>query len=111
MELYLAAVTGVKDQPPLVPDAYYVAASALQNQGNRKKAVMLLEQGVKLVKGHRDQLVYKLGELAMQDGRTSLARQYFEQLVKDGKDPDWQRLARLSLADLDVTSPPTSKKK
>jgi len=111
MELYLAAVTGVKDQPPLVLDAYYVAASALQNQGNRKKAVMLLEQGVKLVKGHRDQLVYKLGELAMQDGRTSLARQYFEQLVKDGKDPDWQRLARLSLADLDVTSPPTSKKK
>lgn len=111
MELYLTAVRGGKEQPPLVPDAYYVAASALQNQGNRKKAVALLEQGVKLVKEHRDQLIYKLGELAMQDGRTSQARQYFEQLVKDGKDPDWQRLARLSLADLDFAPPPTSKKK
>lgn len=109
MELYLATVKGAKEQPPLIADAYYVAASALQGQGDRKGAAALLERGVTVVpKGVKDQFVFKLGELAMQDGRTQQARQYFQQIIKEGKDQDWQRMARLSLNELDLSAPPAS---
>jgi TolA-binding protein len=110
MELYLVSVAGEKKQPPLVVDAYYVGASARQSLGDRKGAISLLDQGVKQVPADRtEQFLYKLGELTVQDGRPEQARQYFEKIIKEGKDPDWQRLARLSLAEINLASPPPVK--
>lgn len=106
MELYLASTAGEKKQPPLVVDAYYVGASARQALGDRKGAINLLDQGVKQVPADRtEQFLYKLGELSVQDGRPEQGRQYFEKIIKEGKDPDWQRLARLSLAEINLVSP------
>lgn len=106
MELYLATVKGMKVQPPLVADAYYVAAASKQAQGDRKGAVLLLETGMKSVPAaHKDQFLYKLGELAALDGRTEQARTLFEKIVKEGKDPDWQSLARQSLEDGKIIRP------
>ncbi len=106
MELYLASVAGEKKPPPLVVDAYYVGASARQALGDRKGAITLLDQGIKQVPADRtEQFLYKLGELTAQDGRPEKARQYFEKIIKEGKDPDWQRLARLSLVEINLASP------
>lgn len=110
MELYLASVAGEKNQPPLVVDAYYVGAAARQSLGDRKGAISLLDQGLKQIPADRtEQFLYKLGELTAQDGRLEQARQYFEKIIKEGKDPDWQRLARLSLAEINLASPPPVK--
>lgn len=107
MELYLATVKGMKVQPPLVADAYYVAAAAKQAQGDRKGAVYLLETGIKSVPAaHKDQFLYKLGELAALDGRVDQSRALFEKILKEGKDPDWQSLARQSLEDGKILRPP-----
>jgi tetratricopeptide (TPR) repeat protein len=115
MELYLAAVKGMKKQSPLVADAYYIAASARQGQGDRKAAIALLEAGLKIIPDqHKDQFLYKMGELAMLDGRVEQSRSLFERVIKEGKDPDWQRLARQALEDSKIirpTPPPMSKKK
>jgi TolA-binding protein len=115
MELYLAAVKGMKKQPPLVADAYYIAASSRQGQGDRKAAIALLEAGLKIIPDqHKDQFLYKMGELAMLDGRVEQSRSLFERVIKEGKDPDWQRLARQALEDSKIirpTPPPMSKKK
>ncbi len=113
MESYLAAVKGLKEQPPLVGDAYYVAALSRQAQGDRKGAALLLESGLKVIpKNLKDQFLYKMGEIATLDGRITQARSMFEQVVKEGKDPDWQRLARQALEDgALVTPPPIAPKK
>lgn len=106
MELYLAATRGTKEAPPLITDAYYVAASARQSRGDRKGASALLEEGVKRVPpAAKDQLLYKLGEIAVHDGRMPQARAFFEQIIKQGKDPDWQRLARQALEDGTLLTP------
>lgn len=106
MDLYLTLVAGENKPPPLVTDAYYVGASARQSLGDRKGAIALLDQGVKQVPAdRRDQFLYKLGELSVQDGRSEQARQYFEKIIKEGKDQDWQRLARLSLAEISLSLP------
>lgn len=115
MESYIASVKMLKESPPLLGDAYYVAAGARQAQGNRKAAAGLLETGLKTVsQERRDQFLYKLGELSLQDGNTKQAQTYFEQVVKEGKDPDWQRLARQALEDSKTSRPtplPSKKKK
>lgn len=106
MELYIAAVKGLKVQPPLVADAFYVAASSKQALGDRKGAVVMLENGIKVVpKMLTDQFYYKLGELASLDGRTEQAKALFEKVVKEGKDPDWKSLARQSLEDSKFVRP------
>lgn len=114
MELYLSAVKDMKDAPVLMGDAYYIAASSRQALGERKAAVGLLETGLKTVsKERKEQFLYKLGELAALDGRSQQARALFERVLNEGKDPDWQRLARQALED-DKLSRPTlapSKKK
>lgn len=111
MELYLAAVAAEKRPPPLTVDAYYVAAGARQAMGDRKGGIALLERGMAQVPPERkEQFLYKMGELALQDGRRKEARQYFEKIVKEGKDQDWQRLARLSLAEIDLSPPPSQRK-
>lgn len=113
MESYIASVQMAKELPPLLGDAYYVAAGSRQAQGNRRGAASLLEAGLKAVtKERKDQFLYKLGELALQEGNAKQAKSYFEQVVKEGKDPDWQRLARQALEDSKVirSAPLPSKK-
>jgi tetratricopeptide (TPR) repeat protein len=104
MDLYLASLklTGKqKTSPPFLADAYYVGAQARQGLGQKKEAIALLESALKILpKDGNDMFLYKLGELNMQDGNKPQARKYFEQLIKDGKDPDWRRLATQSLSSI-----------
>jgi TolA-binding protein len=99
MELYIASRDG---GARLLPDAYYVAASAREASGDRKGALRLLESGIKLPPNeHNEGLLYKTGELNLLDGNKQRARNYFEQVAKNGKDPDWQRLAQQALSSLE----------
>jgi len=114
MELYLAVIKGMKEQPPLTSDAYYIAALSRQAAGDRKNATAILETALKTVKNpNKDQFLYKLGELAQLDGEMEKARNIFERISKEGKDPDWQHLARRALVDSSISpvaSPKSNKK-
>ncbi len=112
MEWYLAAMQGSGQKAPLLGDAYYVAAQSRQALGQYPQAIALLESGLKAVPvEQRDQFLYKLGEVNLQDGRQVQARAYFDQLSKEGKDADWRRLAAQSLQSLAVIPPSPSKKR
>ncbi len=114
MESYLATVKGAKEQPVLVGDAYYVAAASRQAMGDRKAAAGLFEAGLKVAsKERKDQFLYKLGELAALDGKPEQSQALFERVLKEGTDPDWQRLARQSIEEgkISRSSTPASKKK
>ncbi|MDK9717983.1 MAG: tetratricopeptide repeat protein [Trichlorobacter sp.] len=112
MESYLTAVKGMKEKPVLLGDAYYVAAVSRQALGDRKAAAGLLEAGLGASPNERkDQFLYKLGELAALDGRIEQSRALFERILKEGSDPDWQRLARQSLEESKLLRPPPSPSK
>jgi TolA-binding protein len=102
MELYLPRGVGQGGKPArLLPDAYYVAASAREYAGDRRGALLLVEAGLKRPgMAERDELLYKAGELHLHEGRTRLAQGYFEQVVNKGSDSDWQKLARHALESL-----------
>jgi TolA-binding protein len=104
MELYLPRGIGQGGRPTrLLPDAYYVAASAREYAGDRRGALLLVEAGLKRPDmGGRDELLYKAGELHLHGGSTRLAREYFEQVLKKGSDSDWQKLARHALESLET---------
>jgi TolA-binding protein len=104
MELYLSSGASQGGKATrLLPDAYYVAASAREASGDRKGALRLVESGLKKPDlAGRDELLYKAGELNLYEGRKQLARNYFEKVVKNGKDPDWQKLARQAMESLDT---------
>lgn len=111
MERYIAIMQAAGDKAPLVGDAYYVAGQARQMLGHYQQALQLLGTGLKSVPvERRDQFLYKLGEVSLQDGKPAQARSYFEQLSKEGKDPDWRRLAVQSLQSLALSPPSPSKK-
>ncbi len=104
MEVYLSS-SGVSggEASRLLPDAYYVAASAREALGDRKGALRLLESGIKLpANAQNEGLLYKAGELNLLDGKRQLARDYFERVAKSGKDPDWQKLAQQALTSLGI---------
>ena len=107
MDLFLAADGGNdSNRVRLLPDAYFVAASARESSGDRKGALKLLETGSKLPPhGRSEELLYKTGELYLLDGNKSRARDYFEQIVKNGKDPEWRKLAQLALDSLGTARP------
>ncbi|HIJ87781.1 MAG TPA: tetratricopeptide repeat protein [Desulfuromonadales bacterium] len=106
MELFLASPSGRDAR--LVPDAYYVAGSAKENLGDRKGALKLYEAALTLPDSKRnEEFLYRTGQINLQDGKVQQAKIIFEQLAKNGKDSDWQRLARQSLLSLETkTSPP-----
>lgn len=111
METYAAAVRAEKEQPPLVGDAYYVAALSEQALGRLARATSLLQEGMaKVAAERRDQFLYKLGEVALQESRTQQAREFFEQIITSGSDSDWRRLARQALQDKRILAEPQSKK-
>lgn len=107
MDLYLAKTAGNdSDRSRLLPDAYFVAASARESSGDRKGALRLLENGIKLpAHGRTEEFLYKAGELNLQEGNKQRARSYLEQVAKSGKDPDWRKLAQQTLDSLDTTRP------
>jgi len=104
MELYLAQTSGQGERAErLLPDAYFVAISARESLGDHKGALRLLEAGLKLPSNaHSDELLYKAGELSLAQGKAQQARGYFQQIVKNGKDSDWQKLAQQAIVSLDV---------
>lgn len=104
MDLFFAAA-GSRD-PRLLSDAYFVAASAREASGDRKGALRLLDSALKLPDSKRnEEFLYKAGEINLRDGNVRHAKVLFEYLAKNGKDPDWQKLAQQSLASLDSKTP------
>jgi len=104
MELFLALEKGQgpKKATGLLPDAYYVAVSARESLGDRKGALRLLETGLRIPGNERrEELLYKAGELNLHEGRDQLARNYFEQVAKNGPDPDWKKMAQQAIESLD----------
>lgn len=100
MDLFLAAPSG--RDPRLVPDAYFVAGSARESAGDRKGALKLFEAALKLADNKRhEEFLYMAGQLNLREGNNKRAKDFFEQLVKNGKDPDWQKLAQQALASLE----------
>lgn len=104
MELYLSLGAGRGEKTArFFPDAYYVATSAREASGDRKGALRLLMSGLNRPDlAGRDELLYKAGELNLYEGKKQLARNYFEKITKNGKDSDWQKLARHALESLDT---------
>lgn len=104
MDLYFAAPGSL--DPRLLPDAYFVAASARESSGDRKGALKLLDIALKLPDNKRhEEFLYKAGDINLREGNESHAKVLFEYLVKNGKDPDWMKLARQSLASLNAKVP------
>jgi len=109
MELYLSLEQGQGDKKSLqlLPDAYYVAVSAKEALGDRQGALRLLEAGLRLPGNQQSEaLLYKAGEINQLAGRNDLARTYFEQVAKNGPDPDWKKLAQQALETLDSKGSP-----
>ncbi len=100
MDLFLAAASG--RDPRLVPDAYFIAASARESMGDRKGALRLIEAAIKLTDNKRnEEFIYKAGQINLLEGNIGRAKGLFNQLVKSGKDPDWQKLAQQALASIE----------
>lgn len=88
----------------LVPDAYYVAATACLSRNDRIDAVALFQAGSEVAPaGARDPFVYKLGELARNEKRYADAVRYFQTVVREGKDPEWKKMASQALADMELS--------
>lgn len=104
MDQYLALEAGQGDKASrLLVDGYYVAASAREAAGDRAGALRLLESGLRQPRTAKSEpLLYKAGELNQFAGKHQVARSYFEQVVKNGSDPDWIRLAQQALESLDM---------
>jgi TolA-binding protein len=96
MELYIAASSG--RNPQLLPDAYFVDASARENSGDIKGALRLFEIALKLPENSRnEEFTYRTGQINLHAGNKVRAKLLFEQLAKSAKDPDWQKLAQQAL--------------
>lgn len=101
MDLFLASPAGRNTR--LLPDAYFIAASSRDAVGDYKGALKLLDAAVNLPDNSRkDEFLYKAGDINLRGGNILRAREIFEQLVKNGKDPDWQEIAKQALASLDA---------
>jgi TolA-binding protein len=100
MDMFIDSRAG--RDPRLVPDAYFVAASARESMGDRKAALKLFEAALKIPGNSRnDEFTYKTGQINLLQGNTGRARVLFAHLAKNGKDPDWQKLAQQALTSLE----------
>ncbi|MDD2270764.1 MAG: tetratricopeptide repeat protein [Desulfuromonadaceae bacterium] len=101
--LYLGAPQGI--DPRTLPDAYFVGGSSLEATGDKKGALKLFEAALKLPDNPRkDEFIYRTAQINLREGKAGRAKELFEQLVKNGKDRDWQQLARQALASLEIRS-------
>lgn len=104
MDLYLA--TPSQRDSRNIPDAYFVAGSAREALGDLKGALKLFEVALNLPDNSRhDEFLYRTAQINLRAGNSRRAKELFDQLAKNGKDPDWQRLAQQALAS-PVSSPP-----
>jgi len=100
MDLYVASWSrSAQEGVRLMPDAFYIGALAREASGDRKGALNLLDYGINLPvnAGNNDRLLYKAGEISLNEGKKQSARGYFEKIAKNSKDPEWQKLAQQSL--------------
>lgn len=105
MDLFLAVSTG--RDPRLVPDAYFVAGSARESTGDQKGALKLFEAALTLPDNTRnEEFIYRAGQINLREGNTNRAKGLFDQLAKNGKDPDWRKLAQQALSTLESPSIP-----
>ncbi len=103
MELFLAVPA--ERNARLLPEAYYVEVSSREALGDLKGALKWIEIALKLPDNkRREEFMYKDGDINLRDGNIARARQMFEQIVKNGKDPDWQQLAKQALLSLNTNS-------
>jgi len=100
MDLYLAVPS--RRDPRTLPDAYFVAGSARESLGDRKGALKQFEAALKLPdNGRNEEFIYRAGQINLREGKTRRAKELFDQLAKNGKDPDWQKLAKQALTTLE----------
>lgn len=105
MDHYLAASSG--RDPRLVPDAYFVAGSARESSGDQKGALKQFEAAIKLPDNNRnEEFIYRAGQINLGVGNIRRAKELFDQLAKNGKDPDWKKLAQQALTSLESKSSP-----
>jgi tetratricopeptide (TPR) repeat protein len=82
-------------------DARVVAASARLARKDAAGAMEMYRTGYEASQGEqREMFLYKMGELSRREGRRGEARSRWEQLVREGKDPVWTRMASQALADM-----------
>ena len=86
----------------LASDARVVAAAARLSRRDTAGAMEMYRAGYEASRGEqREMFLYKMGDLHRSEGRQAEARSRWEQLVREGKDPVWTRMAAQALADLE----------
>jgi TolA-binding protein len=99
MDFFLAAP--VARDPRLLPDAYFVAGSARESAGDQKGALAMFEAALKLPNNNRnEEFAYRAGQSNLRAGNTRRAKELLSGIAENGKDPDWQKLARQALIPL-----------
>jgi tetratricopeptide (TPR) repeat protein len=84
-------------------DAYYTLVLTRQTSGNSRGAIDACKAGLAVAaNGEHDQLLYKLGELLVQDRRIPEARAQWGKLAKEGRDEQWRKLASQAITSLDL---------
>jgi TolA-binding protein len=102
MELYIAATQSQKSVSPLVADAHFVAGTSYLADRNPGKAMASFNAGLgQATQEGRDRFIYKIAELQNKEGRSEDAKKSWGKIVKDGKDPVWQKLAAQELAEVE----------
>ncbi len=102
MRRFIAEQEGRGGGSALLADAYFVTAASCGARGAFDQALTVCRRGLEIAAvDQRDQFLYKMGELEKGAGRRNLARQQWEQLVQEGRDQVWQKLAAQGLAELD----------
>lgn len=98
---YLARV-GDGGESFLSSDARVVAAAARLARKDAAGAMELYRAGYEAARGEQKEMfLYKMGDLSLREGRHEEARSRWQQLVREGTDPVWTRMASQALADMD----------
>jgi TolA-binding protein len=86
----------------LASDARMVAATSRLARKDTAGAMEMYRTGYEASQGEqREMFLFKMGDLHRREGRQGEARLKWEQLVREGKDPVWTRMAAQALADLE----------
>jgi tetratricopeptide (TPR) repeat protein len=105
MSRFITAASEQKGMTPLLADAYFTMGLGRERSGNANGAITAMTNGLNLAAPERkDQYRFKLADIQARAGRPEAARKLWEQVVKDGNDPEWQALAAQALVNLDVTT-------
>jgi TolA-binding protein len=101
MELFITALNDRKSTSPLISDAYFIVGTSLLAERNSVKAMASFNAGLeKASQDGRDRFIYRIGDLQKKEGRREDAKKSWEMIVKEGRDPVWQKLAAQELANI-----------